>query len=265
MADEPKVVLQDDLLPQESVVEPEEELKEITLADVLAKKVTNLSGVTPDDLHKIAVEALEKARGEEKKKLHDNIEKLSKTIEQSNKTVEELASKLKEKETEVEDEKKSKKSVEEKMRDEVEVLKKRIDNVLEAGKKQQEEYQEALRRTQVEAFKEKKLRSLKEDGVNFIEAIITGNTEEEIEESISKAVTSYQEVFDQAVEAVKSNTPVELKKKVSVAKPTAPVATPEALRVLDTKTIKDFSHEEWAKIRMDARRAVTESLQRRRG
>lgn len=111
---------------------------------------------------------------------------------------------------------------------------------------------EEKRLAKFEAYKEKRLRKLAEEGTEYLPDLIGGITEEEFESSINKAITRYAELKAQLLENAKPNTP---------PKPSTPSVTNPAgsnTKPLSLRDIKNMPTDEWAKNRERALKEATQ-------
>lgn len=180
---------------------------------------------------------LENARQQEKNKLYKTIEDKDNTIKQLNETISDLQNQLKIKEeTTMEGEKV--------LLEQIQALKESHEQLLKDIEKEREQ----ARLAEVKAYRTQKIA---EANGELIEALVKGNTKEEIDASIEVAKAEYQKIVaplkEKVEELVKPN-------KANAPKPSNP-STPPSME-FTAEQIKAMSPSEYAKYRENLLKSI---------
>ena len=241
--------------PLETNTQVTSEPNQDPIIDVPNEPKKIVSEPTVEELRKMPVvlKLIQDARTEEKTKLYKTLEAKDVEIKKLGEEVERLKGLLMEKENE--------------NLSEVELLQKQINELnknyemLQVNLEAEREAAEKEKRlAKLEAYKERRLR---EEGDELIIALVGGNSEEEIDESIEKAKKEYQAI----VEKTRSQLEIETKNSEDVKKRqkitnTPKVTNPPASSIdgLSREEIRRMSPDEWKKVREKALRAAKEGL-----
>lgn len=206
--------------------------KQPSLADVLAllKEAgeENLLALEP-------VKALvETVRKQEKDKLY-------KTIEQKEKEAKELKEKYDAAQESLKKYEEQNLSFEEKLQLQIEALRQEHEALVEALKKEKEEAERKAHEAELQAYKEQRLREV---GDEIIVELVGGNTKEEIDTSIERAIAKYQEIASRFEEKMKEDKKQAVKAATKVTNPSA-----NAVKPITAEEIARMSPEEYAKNR----------------
>jgi hypothetical protein len=226
---------QDPPAPQDPPVDPPVN----TPAPITIDQVISFLGnASADTLFKIpAVKRLvENARTEEKDKLYKTVESKDAKIRKLEEDLVVATNLLKDKEN-------NNLSEQEVLQRHVAALETQIKTLTDSIEAERSAAAEEKRKATFEAYKQTRLRELAEAGTEYLPDLLSGNTEEEFDASITKATARYAEIKAQLLKDTKPNTP---------PKPSTPsVTNPSAsnTKSLTMEDIKRMSPAEYAKHR----------------
>lgn len=195
---------------------------------------------------------IEKARKEEKDKQYAAQEKYKKEAQESKRLLEANDIKIKEMEEQLqkltksqkseEDESKEKPEIAREVNDSISELKEQIKLLTEENVKTKEEFQETLKKRDLEAYR---LKKIAESKGKIIPELVTGNSESEIDESFVVAMKRYEELQAEFLE--QTNQTPEKEEKKSVLSDKSPIS-PDVTR-FENKSLKDMTDDEYKKHR----------------
>lgn len=197
-----------------------------------------LSNAGQDFLLKIpAVEALvEKARSQEKDKLY-------KTIEAKDDTIKELKEQIKTLQKQLDELGNQNLSKEQVMEKQIKELTETIENLKAEIQAEREKAEKEKREAEFKAYKERRLRELSEQGIEYLPDLIGGDNEEEFEKSIEKSIQRYKELQEEFEKRLGKSG----EKKASTPKTTNPAGS--QVKALSIEDIRKMTPEEYAKHR----------------
>lgn len=173
---------------------------------------------------------LETARKQEKDKLYKTVEGKENTIKQLNDTITDLQNQLKTKEELSMESEKA-------LLEQIQAMKEAQDKLI----KDMEKEREQARLAEVQAYRTQKIA---EANGELVEALVKGNTKEEIDASIEVAKAEYQKIVAPLKQKVEE---LEKPSKSSAPKPSSPSTPP--LMEFNLEQIKAMSPSEYAKYR----------------
>lgn len=146
---------------------------------------TDITQFSKDDLLNIpqVQQLLEDTRRQEKDKLYD-------TIESKNNKIKELQEEVAKLEKEVENREDENQTELELLMDKLEDM----ENTVNELEKENKEIQQKREQDKLEAYKEKRIREVRENGDDLITKLVGGNSKEEIDESIEQAKSEYEKI-----------------------------------------------------------------------
>jgi chromosome segregation ATPase len=198
---------------------------------------------------------VEKARKQEKDKLYDEIKRKEDKVKAKEKEIKDMETKIKKLETSLEKEEEEKSAIKDKYKTILDDLKEDVNSMKEENKT-----------LGLEAYKERKIRELKEEGKGLIESIVGGDSKEEIDKSITKAVEEYDKIVEevstkeQKEKELKEKEEKERKKKekeeAELPNPTNPEMDTGGESELNISDIDNMSVEEWKERRDEIKRRM---------
>lgn len=239
----------------------------------------NVEAVTAEQVQEMLKAAREEARKEEKNKLYKDLKKTEEKISELSSLYDQIKAERDEKEVALQKEKESKLTLEEKieaMREKSEKafseIGKSLDEKLNEYSTVVQDLEQKLSRSQLDAFKEKRLRELTENDIGFIPELVAGSTPEEIDQSIELSVKRMKELAEKVTgktvegekfkfpKATTPNAPPSIEDEVitkaSGLRPTDEKAFYDRLKALGSKNSEDHSKitQEREKIKEELRR-----------
>ncbi len=190
---------------------------------------------------------IEKVRSEEKAKLYNSLENKDDKIKELKGEVDKLSEEISATEE-------SNKTEVEKLKEELTDLKQDYTNLKEEYETDKEQSEREKKQAKLEAYKEKKIREVREQGEDLVTSLVGGDSEEDIDTSIEMAKKEYQEIRQKTLketgekEGKKSNVS-------NTPKVTNPQGSGDDLDI-SANDIKNMSMAEYRKNRDKIKRAL---------
>jgi hypothetical protein len=179
---------------------------------------------------------IEKVREQEKNKLYKTIESKDAEILRLKGEVDKLQKLVDDKESENLTEA-------EKMQKQVVLLEKQLSDLSSSIETEREAVQREKKLAQLAAYKERRIREVRDSGADLVLAMVHGDSEEEIETSVEEAINEYAKIVEKANERSKKEKPPVNNTPRVTNPPSAEADT------FSADSIKNLSPGEFAKVR----------------
>lgn len=211
----------------------EDSLNNTPIDDSINQPAPKAPEITTEDLLKnpVVKQLIEKAREQEKNKLYKSISDRDEIIRNQQVELEKLQGLVKAKEDEsLTEAEKFQKEIST-LKDSLKTLGDSIETEREAAKREKHE-------AQIAAYKERKIREVRESGEDLIVALVNGNSEDEVDASIEEAKEEFKKIFNKAEERIKKDIKPSVTNTPRVTNPpNAETDTlPSDIRNMDTAT-----------------------------